>query len=123
MLVSHENTVEFGEVGLEYPGYEGVFAKVLVGKPQGWQDYTMKVFEIKRGGHTDKHSHEYQHIMYVLGGKGNVEIDGVDHPVEQGSFVFFTPKIAHQISNAGDDVFRYIFITTNYDVFISEHKS
>lgn len=122
MLVSHESKNQFAEVGNTYPGYEDVFAKVLVGKEEGWDDYTIKIFEIQEKGHTDRHSHEYQHILFALDGKGNAYIDGKDHPLEKGSFVFFTPGIEHQITNVGQDVFRYIFITTNYETFISEHK-
>lgn len=122
MLVSHESKCKFTDVGKDYPGYENVFHKFLIGKEQGWEDYTIKVFEIEKGGHTDRHSHEYQHIMYVLDGKGNAFIDDVDHPLEKGSFVFFTPDIEHQITNVGDDTFRYVFITTNYDTFVTKHK-
>ena len=82
----------------------------------------MKLFEIKPNGHTDKHTHDYLHIMFVISGKGIVMTDGVDHEVEAGSYVFFTPDVEHQISNPFTEDLRYTFTTTNYDVFISEHK-
>jgi quercetin dioxygenase-like cupin family protein len=42
---------------------------VVIGKQDGAQNFSMRVFEIAPGGHTPKHAHPWEHEMFIMRGK------------------------------------------------------
>ncbi len=95
---------------LEGPGIEAVVKKLLIGPADGWDGWTMRLFEIAAGGHTPRHAHPWPHINYVVSGSGTLHLEGVDTPVASGSYAYVPGDARHQFSNAGDDVFAFICI-------------
>ena len=49
---------------------KGVAARVLIGKADGAENFCMRAFEIAPGGHTPKHTHDWEHEMFVHAGPG-----------------------------------------------------
>ncbi len=108
MIVSHLNNVE--GVKVESKDAKDVLMKVLISVKEGWEDYVMRVFEVEKGGYTPKHSHPWQHIIFIISGKGILYLKGENHKVETNAFAYIPPNVEHQFSNNEDEKLRFICI-------------
>lgn len=59
--------------------------------------------EIPPGGHSGKHSHTFEAIIYCVSGKGYDIHDGVRYDWEEGDAIYIPPHVAHQHFNASTD--------------------
>jgi len=91
-------------------GIKNVLKQVPIGPDQGWKDHILRVFTIQKDGHTPKHSHDWEHINYVISGSGTLEINGDKYDLKNGSFAVVPPNVEHQYSNRGNDDFVMICI-------------
>jgi uncharacterized cupin superfamily protein len=68
------------------------------------------------------HSHAVEEEwLYVLAGRGRIEIDGEQHELVAGDFVgFATPSVAHQLRNPYDQDLTYLTGGERKDVEIAE---
>ena len=97
-------------IELSGPLVKSASMKVLVSPNEGWKDHVMRVVELGKDGYSPKHSHPWQHINYVLEGKGELEIDGVVTPISVGSYAYVPENALHQFRNTGHEVFKFICI-------------
>lgn len=86
----------------------GISGRVVIGKSDGAKNFCMRVFEIAPGGYTYKHSHDWEHEVFVHAGEGGVLARGQWHPVKAGSVVFIPGGDEHQLRNEGRDVFVFV---------------
>jgi quercetin dioxygenase-like cupin family protein len=86
----------------------GVAMRIMVGRDDGAPNFAMRHFTVERGGHTPKHSHDYEHEVYVVEGKGRVEQDGEFHDLRPGDVAYVRPDTVHQFVNTGDGPFTFI---------------
>ena len=84
--------------------------KVLVSPLEGWEDYVMRVVEVKKDGYTPKHAHPWPHINFMIEGKGELMINGEKTEVIPGSYAYVPKDTQHQFKNIGDDDFKFICI-------------
>jgi quercetin dioxygenase-like cupin family protein len=82
---------------------KAVDGRVIIGKRDNAENFFLRVFEIGPGGHTPKHSHDWEHEIFFHRGYGAVYGEGEWHPVESGSVAHIPPNIEHQIRNSGDE--------------------
>ena len=61
----------------------------------------MRQFEVAPGGYTPKHSHPYEHEVFVLEGNGVVLEGDREHTLKPGDVVFVVPGEVHQFRNTG----------------------
>ena len=108
MFVSHRDEIE--KKVIEHPSMKAVEKQILIGPDQGWGDHVMRLFTLGPGGYAPRHSHPWPHIMYVVEGRGNLFMDGSDHPLTPGSVAYVPSEIEHQVSNAGDGSFVFMCI-------------
>jgi quercetin dioxygenase-like cupin family protein len=108
MLVDDEKTVKGTEV--EEKDIEGVQMKVLIGDEQGAPNFVMRVFDLEQGGHTAYHTHEWEHEVYVLEGKGAIVQKGTEFPIQKGTFALIKPDEEHQFVNKGGEPLRFICV-------------
>ena len=87
---------------------KNVAGRVMIGKEDGADNFCMRVFEIEKDGFTPRHTHEWEHEIFVHTGSGEIFIDGTWHPMKPGTAVFVPPNADHQIRNPGDDVMTFI---------------
>jgi quercetin dioxygenase-like cupin family protein len=103
---------EVKSVKVEMPGVVGVTKKVPIGKDDGWE-YTMRVFKIAPGGHTPRHKHDWEHVNYIISGKGKLFLDGKDQVVSEKDFAYVPPNAEHQFQNPYDKDFEFICLVPN----------
>ena len=106
MKVNHYEEVDSQTVEME--GAVGCQVRWLVGEPDGAPTFAMRQFEVASGGHTPKHSHPYEHEVFVLEGDGVVLEDDVEHPLKTGDVIFVKPDEVHQFRNTGDRPMKFL---------------
>jgi len=102
---------------VEMDGVVGTTKMVPIGKPEGWDDHTLRVFTIDPGGNTPKHSHDWEHVNYIMAGKGKLTIGDKTHEVEKGDFALVPPNEMHQFENPYDEKFEFICIVPNREEY------
>ncbi len=81
----------------------GIKARVLIGKNDGAENFCMRIFKIAENGYTPRHTHEWEHEMFIQSGTGKV-LDGNEwRPVTSGTSVFIPGNVEHQIKNSGTE--------------------
>ena len=73
--------------------------------------------ELAPSGWMGRHRHAQAEVYYVVEGRGVVEVDGAEHPVAAGSWVFIPGNAEHGARNTGDGPLRvvYTFATDSID--------
>jgi quercetin dioxygenase-like cupin family protein len=112
MFVKHLREIEKHELSGE--GIKNVIKQIPVGSTEGWKDHTLRVFTLRAGGHTPKHSHDWEHVNYVISGSGTLEIEGKHQRLDAGAFAFVPPNIEHQYRNEGKEDFVMICIVPSH---------
>lgn len=82
---------------------KGVAGRVVVGKADDANNFCMRVFEIAPQGFTPKHSHPWEHEMFVHSGAGEIFSNGKWYPIGPGSVIFMPPDEEHQVRNTGKE--------------------
>ena len=111
MPVVKYDGIELSEVKMD--GVVDTGKANVIGKPEGWQDHTLRVFRIGPGGNTPHHQHDWEHINYVIKGRGKLTIAGETHEISEKDFAFVPPNTMHQFENPYDEDFEFICIVPN----------
>lgn len=77
-------------------GAENVEKEVLLGAPEGVENFAMRRFTLDKEGHTPYHSHDWEHEVYVLRGTGKVKMESGVEEVTAGSAAYIPPNEKHQ---------------------------
>jgi len=70
--------------------------------------FSMRVFEVAIGGSTPLHTHDWEHEVFILSGRGKVRGPDGDRQLSADDAVFVPPGEEHCFTNTGDDVLRFI---------------
>ncbi len=87
---------------------KNVAGRVMVGKEDGAENFCMRLFEMDKDGYTPRHTHDWEHEVFVHAGLGEVFIEDKWHPVSEGSAIFVPANIEHQFRNTSDETFTFI---------------
>ena len=102
MKVVHLMDVEKAEVDME--GAHKAHKQVPLSKDDGAPNFSFRVFTLEPGGYTPYHSHDSEHLNYVIEGEGAlVDEDGGEMEMTAGSFAMVMPNEKHQYRNRSAD--------------------
>ena len=90
------------------PGLEGVTIQNVISEGDGATNFFMRIFEMNPGVVTEPHSHDYEHEIYILEGRGVVVGEGDPKPLQKGDFLFIPANEAHTFRNDGPDKLCWI---------------
>ena len=77
-------------------------------------NFAMRQFEVEPGGHTPKHSHDYEHEVFVLEGAG-VAVEGDrEQALAAGDVVFVKPNEVHQFRNTGSAPLKFLVLDPQF---------
>ncbi|MCD6242522.1 cupin domain-containing protein [Candidatus Bathyarchaeota archaeon] len=102
----HYTEVKVEEVKEE--GFKGVTVRWLVSKEDGAENFAMRCFEIKPGGKTAFHSHDWEHEVFVLNGTGKVRCNNTVKEIKPGYVVFIPANCPHNFENSGEEILRFL---------------
>jgi quercetin dioxygenase-like cupin family protein len=105
--------IHYQEVPCDPVAFEGAVncrMRCLIGPEDKAPSFSMRQFEVAPGGHTPKHSHGYEHQVFILEGTGLVLEGDVEHPLKSGAVVFVPPNQIHQFRNTGSGPLKFLCI-------------
>jgi quercetin dioxygenase-like cupin family protein len=108
MIVKKYTEVENQEVKMD--GVKDTSIRWLIGEETNAPNFYTRLFEMKPGGHTPFHTHPWEHEIYVLEGKAQLNTTEGSIPLEQGSFALVLPGEEHQFENTGDSRFKFLCV-------------
>lgn len=100
MKIANFSQVEENEVS--DPEAEKVFIRVLIGPDDGAENFHMRRFRVLPGGHTPHHVHDWEHEVFILAGRGELQTPDGPRSFEAGDVVFVDPGVKHQFTNSGE---------------------
>ncbi len=81
-------------------GAKDTWKQVPISKADGTPSFSLRVFTIEPGGHTPFHAHPFEHLNYVIEGKGVVvNKAGEERKIGRGDFILVLPDEHHQYRN------------------------
>lgn len=79
-------------------GVSGAKMAIMVGREDKAPNFALRSFEVVAGGHTPKHSHDYEHEVYVVSGGGKVLLEGKMHDIREGDVLYVPANEEHQFT-------------------------
>ena len=111
MKVNHYEAVSQQPVEME--GSHGCQVRWLLGEKDGTPNFAMRQFEVAPGGYTPRHSHPYEHEVFVLEGEGVVFEGNQPHRLSAGDVVLVKPHEVHQFRNTGQSPLKFLCLVPN----------
>ena len=93
-LIRNIHTTPMNEI--ELPGIEGATMAIMVGRADEAPNFALRSIEVTPGGNTPKHSHDYEHEVYVVSGVGKVLLEGAMHEIKEGDVAYVPANEEHQ---------------------------
>ena len=90
-------------VPIDMEGVEGATKQVPIGRRDGAPNFSIRVFTLQPGGHTPHHSHDSEHLNFILEGSGEIIDDDEPKAVSKGDFILVRPHEPHQYRNTGSE--------------------
>jgi quercetin dioxygenase-like cupin family protein len=98
---------------VEMEGAHACTVRQLLGQTDGTPTFAMREFEVAPGGYTPRHSHDYEHEVFVLAGDGVVMEGDQQHKLTAGDVIFVAPNEVHQFKNTGPSPMRFLCLIPN----------
>ena len=106
MKIVHYQEIESTPVIAE--GAKNVNIRWLISKEDGAENFAMRLFELKPGGRTPLHTHEWEHEVFILSGQGVIWNAGNEILLKQGTAIFVPAGEKHCFKNMGDRPMQFI---------------
>lgn len=100
MLIRNIGEVEMRPVQMD--GVQGATMSVMVGRSDGAPNFAMRQFAVAPGGHTPRHSHDYEHEVFIVSGRGTILLEGKERPIRGGDVIYVPAEELHQFKSAAD---------------------
>ena len=114
MLVRRAEELEGRPMDMD--GCDGVTMRMMIGRGDGAPNFAMRHITVEPGGHTPRHSHNYEHEVVVVGGSGRIEQAGEFQDIASGDVLFVEPNALHQFINTGSDPLKFLcLVPVTYD--------
>ena len=89
------------------PGVEGVRMALMVGRDDGAPNFALRCFNVAPAGHSPRHSHDYEHEVFIVDGSGEVLLEGAYRPIKSGDVIYVPADQEHQF-RAGANGLRFL---------------
>lgn len=92
------------------PAASGATMRIAIGPDDGAPNSVMRVFTLEPGGHSPRHSHPYEHEVFIYSGTGEVFHEGETFPVGPGYVAYIPPGTLHQFLNTGREPLVFVCV-------------
>lgn len=93
---------------IDMPGVEGASMAVMVGSNDGAPNFALRQIRVEPGGHTPRHSHDYEHEVFVVDGSGTVLLEGAENPIRAGDVILVPANEVHQFKAATGHALHFL---------------
>ena len=80
----------------------GVKKRIVIGEKVGASNFILRVFTVSPGGNSPRHSHPWEHEVFILRGNGKVFLDDHFTKISEGHAVFVPENLEHQFVNTSE---------------------
>jgi quercetin dioxygenase-like cupin family protein len=87
---------------------KGVVKREVITADDGAPNFCMRVFEVEPGSSTAAHSHDWEHEVFILSGRGVVAGEQGAIPISKDSVIFVAPNEHHCFVNNGNEPLRFV---------------
>ena len=105
-----EKSSDIPKTSVEVEGAKDVEIRWLISKDDGAENFAMRMFELKPGGHTPLHTHPHEHEVFIIEGEGVLVFEGKEYKFDAEDVIFVPGNKEHQFRNAGNSVLRLLCI-------------
>ena len=89
-------------------GSSGATIRWIIDDKTGAPNFAMRILEFEPGGYSPRHSHDWEHEVFILEGQGETFSPQGDRPVKAGDAIFVPGGEEHQFKNTGSGVMRML---------------
>jgi quercetin dioxygenase-like cupin family protein len=89
-------------IKLDIEGAKNVYKQIPISRANGTPTFSFRVFTIEPGGHTPRHTHSFEHLNYIIEGRGAVLAEDGEHDIKKGDFAMVLPGETHQYRNTSN---------------------
>jgi len=89
-------------------GSKNLYVRWLISKDMGAENFAMRLFEMKTGGNSPRHSHPWEHEVFVLEGEGIVYGGGQERKFRLGDVIYIPSNEEHQLKNTGKKTVKFL---------------
>lgn len=101
---------------LDMPGTRDVSMRIMIGRADGAPNFALRSFQVAPGGFTPRHSHDYEHEVVVIGGRGTAECAGEHHEVVEGDVLLVPANALHQFrADRGEELNFLCLVPVSFD--------
>jgi quercetin dioxygenase-like cupin family protein len=100
--MKHYHYTDVDESEVSAPA-KGVKVRWLIKEETGAPNFAMRQFTLDPDGQTPRHTHPWEHEVFIRSGAGVVLGEDGEEPVKPGDVVYMPPDEEHQFRNTGDD--------------------
>jgi len=102
---------ESSEVGA--PGAVGVRIQWLIDESRGAPNFALRRFVIEPGGCTPHHTHDWEHEVYILRGRGMLVTDGDEREIGPDVAILVAPGEPHQFRALPEGSLEFLCMVPN----------
>jgi len=95
---------------VDSPEVKGVSMQVLIGKDEQSPTCIMRRFRVEAGGYSPHHQHNYEHVVYVLSGKGTLLASEKEREITSGNSLIVQPNEIHQFRADQGETLEFLCI-------------
>jgi quercetin dioxygenase-like cupin family protein len=93
--VKHINYLEEKPEDMKEAGAHGIKLRWVIGEKDGAPNFFMRVVTFDKVASSPSHSHPWEHEVFVLSGKGVLEVDGKEVQLKAGDVAYVPPNAHH----------------------------
>jgi quercetin dioxygenase-like cupin family protein len=93
---------------VEVDGAKDVRIRLLIHKEENAPVFHMRQFTVEPGGYTPRHTHPWEHEVYILRGRGTAVTPEGDRPIQTGDAIYVAPGDEHQFQNTGAEPLEFL---------------
>lgn len=93
---------------VQMDGVKGASMAVMVGRESGAPHFALRQFKVEPGGHTPRHSHDYEHEVFIVSGTGHVLLEGEERAIRAGDVLYVRADSEHQFRATGNEPLRFL---------------
>ncbi len=91
------------KVLVETEGAKNAFKQIPISRNDGAPNFSFRVFTLEPKGYTPKHRHPYEHVNYIISGKGTIYSEEKGElEIQAGDFILVLPDELHQYKNTSE---------------------
>jgi len=91
-----------------------IIKRNVFGPGRFWDDWVMRHFILPAHEEIPPHRHDWDHLVYSISGKGEVEVEGEHYDLSKGNWARVPAGKEHTFRNVGDEPFEFFCIVPVY---------